>query len=611
MISSDIGKEIIKKELPLIPKLPGVYRMLNSKNEILYVGKAKNLTNRLKNYVSEKNHIIRTERMLSQTKKLEITTTSNESEALLLEANLIKKYKPKYNILLRDDKSFPFIFIGNKDKWPQIKRHRGKKNKEGFFFGPFASAGSANGTIKMIQKIFQLRVCDDTVFKNRKRPCLLYQIKRCSGPCVNYITEKEYGQTVKDAIEFVSGKSRKIQKNLSKQMEIASEELNFEKAVILRDKIKSLNIIQSSQRINEANLVEADVVAGYKESGKTCIQVFFYRSKQNWGNQAFFPKHDPDENLKEILNSFISQFYENKSAPKSIIINEEIKEKSLIEKTLSKKENKEINISIAKKGSKLKVINQAIKNAKDSLKRKLYESQNNKDLFDKVTKRFNLETIISLIEVYDNSHIQGTNSVGALIAFGEEGFIKKRYRKFNIKIEQNEQDDYGMMREVLNRRFKKAVQEKDNYLTFPDLVLIDGGKGQYSSARETINELGLHDIPIIAIAKGKFRNSGNETFFHNGKKFKFLKNDPTLFFLQRLRDEAHRFAISAHRAKRKKNISRSLLDQIQGVGSGRKRALLNHFGSARAVESASLDEIKSVEGVEEKVAKKIYNFFHE
>jgi len=611
MLSSDNGKEVIKRELPLIPKLPGVYRMLNSKNEILYVGKAKNLTNRLKNYVSEKNHIIRTERMLSQTKKLEITTTSNESEALLLEANLIKKYKPKYNILLRDDKSFPFIFIGNKDKWPQIKRHRGKKNKEGFFFGPFASAGSANGTIKMIQKIFQLRVCDDTVFKNRKRPCLLYQIKRCSGPCVNYITEKEYGQTVKDAIEFVSGKSRKIQKNLSKQMEIASEELNFEKAVILRDKIKSLNIIQSSQRINEANLVEADVVAGYKESGKTCIQVFFYRSKQNWGNQAFFPKHDPDENLKEILNSFISQFYENKSAPKSIIINEEIKEKSLIEKTLSKKENKEINISIAKKGSKLKVINQAIKNAKDSLKRKLYESQNNKDLFDKVTKKFNLETIISLIEVYDNSHIQGTNSVGALIAFGEEGFIKKRYRKFNIKIEQNEQDDYGMMREVLNRRFKKAVQEKDNYLTFPDLVLIDGGKGQYSSARETINELGLHDIPIIAIAKGKFRNSGNETFFHNGKIFKFLKNDPTLFFLQRLRDEAHRFAISAHRAKRKKNISRSLLDQIQGVGSGRKRALLNHFGSARAVESASLDEIKSVEGVEEKVAKKIYNFFHE
>ena len=611
MISSDIGKEVIKKELPLIPKLPGVYRMLNSKNEILYVGKAKNLPNRLKSYVSEKNHIIRTERMLSQTKRLEITTTSNESEALLLEANLIKKHKPKFNILLRDDKSFPFIFISNKEKWPQIKKHRGKKNKEGFFFGPFASAGSANWTIKMIQKIFQLRVCDDTVFKNRKRPCILYQIKRCSGPCVEYIKENEYNKTVEDAIEFVSGKSRKIQKNLSKQMEKASKGLDFEKAAILRDRIKSLNIIQSSQRINEANLVEADVIAGYKESGKTCIQVFFYRSKQNWGNQAFFPKHDPDENLTEIINSFVSQFYENKNVPSSIILSDEIKEKILIEKTLSQKENKQINISVAKKGSKLKVVNQAIKNAKDSLNRKIYESQNNKDLFETVSKKFNLETNINLIEVYDNSHIQGTNSVGAFITYGEEGFIKKRYRKFNIKIKKNEQDDYGMLKEVLIRRFKRAVQEKNDYLTFPDLVLVDGGKGQYSKARETMNELGLHDIPIIAIAKGKFRNSGNETFFHNGKAYKFLKNDPTLFFLQRLRDESHRFAINAHRAKRKRTMSKSLLDQIESIGSMRKRALLNHFGSARAVESASLDEIKSVEGVEEKVAKKIYNFFHE
>ena len=611
MISSNIGKEVINKELPLIPKLPGVYKMLNSKNEILYVGKAKNLTNRLKSYVSEKNHIIRTERMLSQTKKLEITTTSNESEALLLEANLIKKHKPKYNILLRDDKSFPFIFMGNKDKWPQIKKHRGKKNKEGFFFGPFASAGSANWTIKMIQKNFLLRVCDDAVFKNRERSCILYQIKRCSGPCVGYINETEYKQTVKDAIEFVSGKSRKIQKNLSNQMEKASEELDFEKASILRDRIKSLNIIQSSQKINEANLVEADVIAGYKESGKTCIQVFFYRSKQNWGNQAFFPKHDPDESLKEILNSFITQFYENKNVPNSIILSEEINERTLIEKTLSKKENKEINISVAKKGSKLKVIKQAIKNAKDSLNRKIYESQNNKDLFEKVAKKFDLETNINLIEVYDNSHIQGTNSVGAMIAYDDGGFVKKRYRKFNIKIQKNKQDDYGMIKEVLNRRFKRAVQEKDNYLSFPDLVLIDGGKGQYSVARETMNELGLHDIPIVAIAKGKFRSSGYETFFHNRKEFKFLKNDPTLFFLQRLRDESHRFAISAHRAKRKKSISSSLLDQIEGIGSIRKRALLNHFGSARAVESASLDEIKSVEGIEEKVAKKIYNFFHE
>ena len=611
MKSSDLGKEVIKKELPLITKSPGVYRMINHKGDILYVGKAKNLPNRLKSYVSEKNQIIRTERMLSQTHKIEITTTSNESEALLLEANLIKKFKPKFNILLKDDKSFPFIYIGNKNKWPQLTKHRGKKDKDGFYFGPFASAGSANWTIKMIQKIFQLRVCDDTVFKNRTRPCILYQIKRCSGPCVGYIDENEYKKTVEDAIKFVSGKSRKIQKNLSEQMEKASEELDFEKAAILRDRIKSLNIIQSSQRINEANLVEADVIAGYKESGKTCVQVFFYRSKQNWGNQAFFPKHDPDESLKDIINSFVAQFYENKSVPKSIILSEDIKEKSLLEKTLSQKEKKDINISVARKGSKLKVINQAIKNAKDSLNRKLYESQNNKGLFEEVSRKFNLETNINLIEVYDNSHIQGTNSVGALITYGDEGFIKKRYRKFNIKIQKNEQDDYGMMKEVLNRRFKRAIQEKDNFLSFPDLILVDGGKGQYSVARDAMNELGLHDIPIIAIAKGKYRNSGNEKFFHNGKEYKFQKNDPTLFFLQRLRDEAHRFAVSAHRAKRKKSISKSLLDQIDGIGSIRKRALLNHFGSARAVESASIDEINSVEGVEEKVAKKIYNFFHE
>ena len=399
--------------------------------------------------------------------------------------------------------------------------------------------------------------------------------------------------------------------SLSDQMEKASESLDFEKAGILRDRIKSLNIIQSSQRINEANLVEADVIAAYKESGQTCIQVFFYRSKQNWGNQAFFPKHNPDENLSNILNSFVSQFYENKSVPSSIILSQEIKEKILIEQTLSQKESKQVNISVAKKGSKLKVINQAIKNAKDSLNRKLHETQNNKELFESVVAKFNLETNINLIEVYDNSHIQGTNSVGALISYGDEGFIKKRYRKFNIKMKKNEQDDYGMMKEVLTRRFKKAVQEKEGHLSFPDLIFVDGGKGQYSVARETLNELGLHDIPLIAIAKGKFRNSGNETFFHNGKEYKFSKNDPTLFFLQRIRDESHRFAISAHRARRKKGISKSLLDQIEGIGSIRKRALLNHFGSARAVESASLDEIKSVEGVEEKVAKKIYNFFHE
>ena len=611
MKSSELGKDVIRKELPLIPKSPGVYRMLDHKDVILYVGKAKNLPNRLKSYVAEKNHIIRTARMLSQTFKLEITTTANESEALLLEANLIKKHKPKFNILLKDDKSFPFVFISNKDQWAQVTKHRGKKDKEGFYFGPFASAGTANWTIKMLQKIFQIRVCDDSTFKNRKRPCILYQIKRCSGPCVDYIDKEDYKKSVDQAIQFVSGKSRDIQKNLSKQMEEASEKLDFERASIFRDRIKSLNIIQSSQRINEANLVDADVIAAYKESGKTCIQVFFYRSKQNWGNQAYFPKHDPDQDVSEIMSSFLMQFYENKNVPKLIIINTEIEDKKLIEETLSKKESSTISINVAKKGTKAKVIAMAEKNAKESLNRKIYETNNNKNLFDGVAKKFDLKNGLNLVEVYDNSHISGTNSVGAMITFGNEGFVKKRYRKFDIKTKGAEQDDFAMLKEVLTRRFKRAMLEKGNYLTLPDLILIDGGKGQYSSAKEVLDEFGLHDLPMIAIAKGKLRNSGDETFFYKGKSFKFDKNDPTLFFMQRLRDEAHRFAITSHRAKRAKGITKSLLDQIDGIGSIRKRALLNHFGSARAVESASFDEIKSVEGVEEKVAKKIYNFFHE
>ena len=463
----------------------------------------------------------------------------------------------------------------------------------------------------MLQKVFQIRVCDDSTFKNRERPCILYQIKRCSGPCVGYIEKDEYKKSVDDAIHFVSGKSREIQKSLSKQMEAASENLDFEKASIFRDRIKSLNIIQSSQRVNEANLIEADVIAAYKESGKTCIQVFFYRAKQNWGNQSYFPRHDPEQNISEIMSSFLMQFYENKNVPKLIIINVDIEDKKLIEDTLTKKENTNISISVAKKGSKAKIIAIAEKNAKEALNRKLYEANNNKNLFEGISKKFDLKNNINLVEIYDNSHIQGTNSVGAMVTFGEEGFIKKRYRKFDIKTKGAEQDDFAMLKEVLTRRFKRAMLESGNYLTLPDLILIDGGKGQYSVAKEVLNEFGLHDLPMIAIAKGKDRNSGNETFFYNGKSYKFERNDPTLFFLQRLRDEAHRFAINSHRSKRSKNLTKSLLDQISGIGAIRKRALLNHFGSARAVESASLDEIKSVEGVEEKVANKIYNFFHE
>ena len=610
MFSFNKGKDLIRKKITLISKNPGVYRMLDKKNEILYVGKAKNLPSRLKNYISEKNLPIRTERMLSQTKNIEITTTSNESEALLLEANLIKKHKPKFNILLRDDKSFPYIFISKNEKWPQLIKHRGKKNREGHYFGPFASVGSANWTIKTLQKIFLLRVCDDSIFKKRQRPCILYQIKRCSAPCMGYVDPKSYKKLVDNSIKFISGKTRNIQKDLSKQMEAASNKLDYEKAVVLRDRIKALTQIQSSQNINATNLSEADVIAAYKGSGKSCVQIFFFRSKQNWGNQSFFPKHDPDEDLSKILSSFIMQFYENKNAPKLIIINKKINDQKLIERTLELRENKPISIKIAKKSNELKISTMAEKNAKEALTRKVYETESNRNLFEELSNKFSLKSNINLIEVYDNSHIQGSNSVGALITFGSEGFIKKRYRKFNIKSENIKNDDYSMLKEVLFRRFSKVIKDTENTLSLPDLVLIDGGKGQYSVARKTINELGLYDIPIIAIAKGKFRNSGNETFFFENKTFKFSRNDPILFFLQRLRDEAHRFALSAHRDKRIKGMKKSLLDQIGGIGKIRKKTLLNHFGSARTVESASLDELKSIDGIELSIAKKIHGFFH-
>ena len=612
MINSlELGKKVIKDKIPLIPKNPGVYKMISSTGEILYIGKAKNIPNRLKSYVTESNLPIRTERMLSLTYNLETTTTNNESEALLLEANLIKKYKPRYNILLRDDKSFPYIYIGNKDKWPQLTKLRGKKSKSGYYFGPFASIGSANWTIKILQKIFLLRVCDDTVFKNRERPCILYQIKRCSGPCVGHITEKEYESSVEDAIDFISGKSRRIQKNLSNEMEKASKNLDYEKAAVARDRIKALTQIQTSQKINQTNLTEADVISIYKETGKTCVQVFFFRSKQNWGNQAFYPKHDPDDKLEDILSSFISQFYENKTIPRLILTNCEVQDKKLIEKTFSEKDKKEIIIKIAKSKNEISISNLAEKNAKQSLKQKLIQSDTNNNLIEDLGTKFNLNNNIELIEVYDNSHIQGSDSVGSLICFSNEGFIKKRYRKFNIKDEKVKNDDYGMMREVLFRRFSKAVKEKSGSLSLPDLIIIDGGKGQYSVSREVLNELGLHDLPILAVAKGKKRNAGEEKIYHRGKETILDKNNPLLFFIQRLRDEAHRFAISTHRAKRKKNLSKSLLDQIHGIGKQRKRALLNHFGSARAVESASFDDLKSVDGIEDNIAKKIYDYFHE
>ena len=612
MRNLDFGKELIRKKIPLVSNSPGVYRMLDKKDQVLYVGKAKNLPNRLKSYVLDRKHPIRTERMLALTNNLEIVTTSSEAEALLLEANLIKKFKPKFNILLRDDKSFPYIIIEKDCDWPQLSKHRGKKNKNGYYFGPFASAGSANWTIKILQKVFLLRICNDSVFKNRDRPCILYQIKRCSAPCVNHLSKTEYSKLVSDAILFLSGKSKNIQKKLSLEMEKSSEKMDYEKAAVLRDRIKALAQIQSSQNVSSANLDNADVISIAQEAEKSCVQVFFYRSKQNWGNQSYFPSHDKSHTAEEILASFITQFYENKNVPSEILINKKIKDLNLIKFALEKKEEKFISIKIPTKGSALKLSMMAEKNAKEALIRKIFESETNNKLLNEVADKFKLDISPRTIEVFDNSHIQGTNSVGALITFGSEGFIKKRYRKFNIKNKElNAGDDYGMLKEVFERRFSKIVKsKKQTDVVVPDLVIIDGGKGQYSVGRKMLDELGFHDIPIIAIAKGKNRNKGDETFFHKTSAIKLSKRESLLFFLQRLRDEAHRFAVSSHRMKRKKNLTKSLLDQINGIGRTRKRALLNYFGSAKAIESASFDDLKEVEGIETFVAKKIHYFFH-
>jgi len=609
----DFGKELIRKKIPLVSNSPGVYRMLDKKNQVLYVGKAKNLPNRLKSYTLDKTLPLRTERMLALTSNLEIITTSSEAEALLLEANLIKKFKPKFNVLLRDDKSFPYIFIEKNCDWPQLSKHRGKKNKNGYYFGPFASAGSANWTIKILQKVFLIRVCNDSVFKNRDRPCILYQIKRCSAPCVNYLDKAEYLKLVSDAVSFLSGKSKIIQKKLSIEMEKSSKKMDYEKAAILRDRIKALTQIQSSQNISSTNLENADVISVVQDGGKTCVQVFFYRSKQNWGNQSYFPLHDQSHTAEDVLSSFISQFYENKNVPNQIFLNKKIKDLNLIKTALEKKENKFISIKIPSQGNALKLSKMAEKNAKEALTRKIFESETNNKLLNQIADKFKLNVSPRSIEVYDNSHIQGSNSVGALITFGSEGFVKKQYRKFNIKNKElSPGDDYGMVKEVFERRFSKIIKNKNIAdVVVPDLVIIDGGKGQYSVGRKILDDYGFHDIPIIAIAKSKNRNKGDETFFHKTSAIKLNKREPLLFFLQRLRDEAHRFAVSSHRMRRKKNLTKSLLDQINGIGRSRKRALLNYFGSAKAIESASFDDLKKVEGIEDSVAKKIHDFFHD
>ena len=606
----EAGKLLVKSKIKNIPNSPGIYKFLDNKNKIIYIGKAKNLPKRLLNYASSSGLTIRIQRLIASIKDLEIITTTNESEALLLEANLIKKFKPRYNVLLKDDKTFPYIQIRMNDYWPQLTKFRGKHNDQDLYFGPFASAASANWTIKMLQKVFQIRVCDDHTFKNRSRPCMLFQIKRCSAPCTNEIEKENYIKSVEECIDFLNGKSRSIQKKFSKEMDMASKNLNFEKAAIYRDRIKSLTYIQSSQQINKNNFVDADVVVSYRSSNISCIVVFFYRSKQNWGNQCFFPKHDPEDKESEVLDAFLAQFYENKIAPREIILNIKPKNLDILHKALERKNKKKIKFRIPKKRSELAIINMAIKNAKESLQRKIFDSDQNNNLLFLLREKFNLDFIPSLIEVYDNSHTQGTNAIGSFVSFGKDGFLKNRYRKFDIKNKNIKPgDDYGMMNEVIERRFSKLIKQVENDNT-PDLLVIDGGKGQYSVVRNKLDQLGFHQLSIIAIAKGKNRNDGNETFIYNNKSIKLEKNSPLLFFMQRLRDEAHRFAIFTHRKKRKKSFTASLLDEIPGIGRSRKKSLLNHFGSAKTVEGASFEDLKKVEGISELIAKKIYNYFH-
>ena len=606
----EAGKLLVKSKIKNIPNSPGIYKFLDNKNKIIYIGKAKNLPKRLLNYASSSGLTIRIQRLIASIKDLEIITTTNESEALLLEANLIKKFKPRYNVLLKDDKTFPYIQIRMSDHWPQLTKFRGKHNDQDLYFGPFASAASANWTIKMLQKVFQIRVCDDHTFKNRSRPCMLYQIKRCSAPCTNEIEKENYIKSVEECIDFLNGKSRSIQKKFSKEMDMASKNLNFEKAAIYRDRIKSLTYIQSSQQINKNNFVDADVVVSYRSSNISCVVVFFYRSKQNWGNQCFFPKHDPEDKESEVLDAFLAQFYENKIAPREIILNIKPKNLDILHKALERKNKKKIKFKIPKKRSELAIINMAIKNAKESLQRKIFDSDQNNNLLSLLGEKFNLDFVPSLIEVYDNSHTQGTNAIGSFVSFGKEGFLKNRYRKFDIKNKNIKPgDDYGMMNEVVERRFSKLIKQVENDNT-PDLLVIDGGKGQYSVVRNKLDQLGFHQLSIIAIAKGKNRNDGNETFIYNNKSIKLEKNSPLLFFMQRLRDEAHRFAIFTHRKKRKKSFTASLLDEIPGIGRSRKKSLLNHFGSAKTVEGASFEDLKKVEGISELIAKKIYNYFH-
>ncbi len=615
------GADRIAAYLKTLPDAPGVYRMLNAAGDVLYVGKAKSLKKRVTSYALRGNHNERISRMIAETAEMLFLTTESESEALLLESNLIKRLKPRYNVSYRDDKSFPNILLREDHPFPQLLKHRGAKTAKGVYFGPFASAGAVNRTLNTLQRAFLLRSCSDSVFESRTRPCLLFQIKRCSAPCVNRIDLAGYNALVEEAEDFLRGKSQAVQNELKAEMTKASDAMDFEAAAKLRDRLRAMSHIQASQGVNPSTFEEADLFAAYSEGGHTCIQVFFFRAGQNWGNRPYFPRHASDLPLAEVLESFVGQFYDERTAPKLILSSEELAGADLLAEALALRAEHKVEISTPQRGEKREIMERALTNAREQLGRRLAENSAQTQLLEGVADVFGLEQPPRRIEVYDNSHIQGAHALGAFIVAGPEGFEKAQYRKFNIKAEElTPGDDYAMMREVLTRRFARMMKEEadssdpgpDNgKWKRPDLVLIDGGPGQLSIACQVFADLGVEDVALVGISKGPDRDAGREHFYLPGKEpFRLDLKSPVLYYLQRLRDEAHRFVIGGHRKKRSAAIGANPLDEIAGVGAGRKRALLQHFGSARAVAGASLADLSAVNGVSATLAKKIFDFFH-
>ena len=609
------GHKVIEGYLRLIDGAPGVYRMLDAEHNVLYVGKARNLRNRVSNYARPQGHTPRISKMISETSQMMFLTTQTETEALLLEQNLIKQLKPRYNVLLRDDKSFPNILVTKDHDFPQITKHRGAKKRKGAYYGPFASAGAVNRTLNQLQKVFLLRNCSDNDFETRTRPCLQYQIKRCAGPCVGKVSKEEYGALVADAEKFLQGKDTGLQQRLAEDMQTASEAMEFERAAAIRDRIRAMTQVQTAQGINPRTVKEADIIGLHMEGGQACVQVFFIRAGQNWGNKDFYPRTGAGAGSAEIMTAFIGQFYEQKEPPRQLILSHDIEERELMEAALGEKAGKRVEILVPQRGEKSDLVAGAVRNARESLGRRMSESAAQAKLLSGLAEAFALDAPPARIEVYDNSHIQGAHAVGAMIVAGPEGFMKNQYRKFNIKGDElTPGDDFGMMKEVLNRRFKRLLKEDPDRTKglWPDLLLIDGGAGQVSAVQEIMVAHGVDDISMVGVAKGVDRDHGKEEFHRIGARpFALRRNDPVLYFVQRLRDEAHRFAIGTHRAKRSKAIGATPLDDVPGVGATRKRALLAHFGSAKAVSRAHLSDLKAVEGISEKVAQTIYDFFHE